>query len=58
MIMIPPRNYATPQAYVTDLCEQLDAGFFSGDLVETCDLTELKDYIARWSTRIKEYEQH
>lgn len=46
-----------PQSYTTDLCEQIDAGIFSGDLLQTCDINEFKNYVDRWMTAIKEYEK-
>lgn len=46
-----------PQSCTTDLCEQIDAGIFSGDLLQTCDINEFKNYVDRWMTAIKEYEK-
>jgi hypothetical protein len=47
-----------PQAYVTDLCEQIDAGIFSGDLLQTCDLTEFMNYLGRWTRAANEELTH
>ena len=39
-------------------CEQLDAALFSGDdFLEAEERNELKEYIERWTRRIKEIEE-
>lgn len=43
-----------PQAYLTDLCEKIDAGFFSSDMLEVVNLDELEDYIGRWTRALAE----
>ena len=40
-----------------ELMDDLDAGVFSGDLLET-DLEVFKDYVARWQRAIDEHEKH
>lgn len=40
-----------------ELMDELDAGVFSGDLLDT-DLEVFKDYVARWQRAITEHESH
>lgn len=42
---------------ILDACEEIDAAIFSGDVLWS-RLEELKNYVDRWSTAIKEHEEY
>jgi len=41
-----------------EVCEWIDAGIFSGDLLYVCDLPEFKEYLGRWQRAVDEHEKH
>ena len=46
-----------PKKDTSEVCDWIDAGVFSGDLLHTCDLEEFKKYIERWGRAIKDHEK-
>jgi len=51
-----PQGSMDPAEYATLLCEHIDAGIFSGDMLSTCDLAEFKNYLRRWQKAVEEKE--
>ena len=44
--------------WVYEACEQIDAGFFSGDTFHSREsLEEIEDYIKRWQREIENIKQ-
>ena len=46
-----------PKQDALDICEWLDAGMFSGDLLYTTDIDMLKKYVGRWDRAIDEHKK-
>lgn len=46
-----------PEEDVVDICEWIDAGIFSGDLLYCCDLEKFENYVDRWKRAITDQKK-
>ena len=58
MSLFDPRHPFNAQEDTKEVCEWIDAGIFSGDLLHVCDIEEFKEYVERWNRAIKEQEEY